>query len=305
VNLEKQKLKSEAQKLTPSLGFPLNDSKYFALNYRMILDILYNQKIDSVDHGMVTNKMKAYGLGWLNIFPYDWIKYKGVDMPASLIVWKKTKTLDFPAWVDSKPAKVLHISGNRYSLTIWNHETKDTIKTEIEAVMTLNDLFRFAPDYWANNYTAAMKKVNEMHESIALMADMYRSAKVDQFGIYNYDRLMKEENKVEMLVNFNFQGVDADELSQIEEVVFVPSEGRSLIKLDKANWTKVAMVPDKGGKLFALLPGKKLAIYNVPKYAAIDFENIKKMAKPEYAFAMENYPEVITDAVKLKALILN
>ena len=58
------------------------------------------------------------------------------------------------------------------------------------------------------------------------------------------------------------------------------------IKLSKEKWSKMAMVPDKGGRLFALLPGNKLAMYEVPRYAKIDFERMRKMGSPAFAFGM-------------------
>lgn len=304
VNAEKSKLLTEANRMTPRLGFPLNDSKYFALNYNMILDILFNQKIDSVNHEEVKAKMMGYGLGWLKVYPHSWIKYQGREMPASMVVWKKNKQVDFPGWVDSKPATVSHLSGNQYLLKIFTYNTKDTLFVEMEAVMLLNELFRFPSSYWKGNYATAMKKVTEMRESASMMADLYRSAAIDQFGIYNYDRLLKEEGRVEVLAEFDFEGLDADEEGQIEEVVFVPSKGKALVKLDKHNWSRMPLVPDAGGRLFALLPGKRLAIYDVPKYSAIDFESLRKMENPEIKFNMENKPGMISSQNDLKKLIL-
>ena len=69
VNVERKKLKKKISTMKPGLKFPLN-RQYFAVNYKAILDVYYNDNLTNVNHGQAQKKMKAYGLGWNDINLY-------------------------------------------------------------------------------------------------------------------------------------------------------------------------------------------------------------------------------------------
>ncbi len=308
INVEKAKLKSKIQKMQPGLAFPLN-SKYFALNYQQLVDVYYNNNFSKVNEAEFKARLAAYGLGYFNFSNYDLITFKGTKLPASMMVWEKVNVKSVPEWTNKAFCRVRPINGDIHEIKIFKQENYDIVDSfvmQAKAIMSLQELFRFSPEVWKNDYKAAMQKIDIERERLATMAEVYRSLDINAFGIYNYDRIYKDEQHVELAARFNFSGLSSEDTVLLDEVVFVPSSGRSVIKLNKAQWDKIAMVPDKGGRLFALLPGNKLALYEVPRYAKIDFEALRQMSTPSFAFDMKvsekklDAEAVLREAIGLK-----
>ena len=272
--------------MKPKLKFPLN-RQYFAVNYKAILDVYYNDNLTNVNHRQAQKKMKAYGLGWNDINLYQSIDYKGQKVLAALMVWKNISKKGFPNWTKGSSAQIEHVKNNRYSLKVINYkDTSKVFTTQIEAVMPLKALFAFGPGYWKNDYEAAMAKVDEAFEQMNQMAEVYRSFSANNFGIFNWDKMMKEEDKLILSADFQFEEMDTSIIKE-PEIVYVTGNSKGLIKFPKNVWNQMALIPDSGARMFSILPGKKIALYPADKFAEIDFDDLKEMDQPAYLFDME------------------
>jgi hypothetical protein len=286
VNLEKVKLKKKISRMKPRLKFPLN-RQYFAVNYKAILDVYYNDNLTNVNHNQAQKKMKAYGLGWNDVTLYQTIDYKGQKELAALMVWKNVSKKGFPKWTEGLTGKIENIKRNRYKLTVVSRlDTSKVFTTKIEAIMPLKALFAYGPGYWKNDYKAVMAKVDQAYEQMNQMAEVYRSFSADKFGIYNWDKLMKEENKLILSADFQFEKEAEFALGE-SVIVYVTGDNTGLIKYPKSRWNELALIPDPGARMFSILPGNKIALYPADKFAEIEFDDLRLMENPAYLFDME------------------
>lgn len=302
-NRDKKLLKDKLAKLIPQRPFPLSE-KYLCLNYSMIVDVIYNNDLRNVDTSLVQQKIKQYGIKYANINCWNYVKFNGSDYPPAMFLWKRTgKGNPFDKSLENLENKTTHIAGNRYLFTFFKDDKHtDSINVELERDMFISELFKFPADYWAKNYAEAMARIEVERERMKLMADMYREMEISQVGIYNYDRLMKE-NPVELAATFKFDEDFDKEVSDVDMMFFVPGSQRSVIKLPKDKWSKLPMVADEKGKLICVLPKGKVALYDTPKYSVIDFEKLKKETQPAFVFDMKSEAGVVDGATALRKIL--
>jgi hypothetical protein len=97
--------------------------------------------------------------------------------------------------------------------------------------MPLSSLFKYSAEYWEKNYKDAMAKLDQEMAQLKLEADVYRSFSISQLGIYNYDKLMNEEENVKIIANFT-----GDEGLKKSE----PNYSPTVVLLDDGNAVKRA-----------------------------------------------------------------
>lgn len=308
VNPKKEFLKKIIEKLRPSMKFPLDDA-YFALNYNSVLDVYYNddwQKIyNNKSNKTVNKKTKEYGMMWTSIYSGEWINFKGNEHKASLMVWKKISEAQFPKWVFSEKVynhcSFVKISNQQYRMNVEN-ENGRKFSAIVEVVMPLKSLFAFSPEYWKKNYDEAMQKVYEEEKKIKLEADVYRTFMVNKLGIYNYDKFLKEENKV--LVNAVFNCDKSNQCVANAEMIFcIPEDNKSLIKYPKQDWDKVVLLPGNKARFITVMSGSDVAVYTAERYQRINFDSLKNQTKPNYKFTLMSNSQSIKSEDDLRKLL--
>ena len=308
-NFNKIRLLKKAKNKRNTLVFPLNRD-YFAFNYMSILDV-YNENDYSFMHSnetidsalaAISAKLKAYGLGWENnrCNNNNRVQWEGGEYPASLFVWRNVLKKTFPAWSKNQYGALSKIKDNRY---MYRLENKDStiVDIELEAVMPLKSLFAFPPEKWKNQYVATMKEVKKERERVKRMANLYRTFEVNQFGLYNWDKMMKEEGRVVLDARFDFPTDINNKLTSLD-VIYISGDNKSVVTFPKISWDKMALMPDTKARLFAILPDNKVAIFRSQRYAFLDFVSWRKTQTPQYQFVMEEEKEVKTAADLRKVL---
>jgi hypothetical protein len=212
-----------------------------------------------------------------------------------LFVWKNISKTPIPVWAKNSYGKLTQLKNNRYMYCIESQRDSLIYDMEIEAIMPLKTLFAFSPDQWKNQYAATMKQVKSEQERAAKMADLYRTFTINQFGLYNWDKLMKTENAVVLDAQFDFPIEINNKLTDID-VIYISGDNKGIITFTKASWDKMALLPDKNGRLFTLLPGNILALFDKEKYARLKFEEWRKAMAPQYIFEMEGKNTIKTEA---------
>ncbi len=303
VNTQKVNLKKTVNELRPERVFPL-DRKYFALDYHALLDEYFNNKRKDFDDGLMKDQLGKYGLAWLDAQSWDGVVYNGQKQPASLMVWKKLTKTAIPSWVQNGTCEFFNTGGNKYEMKIMNKDETDSTLIKVELVMPVSYLFKLPPEEWANNYQAAFAKFKKEENRMKLMSDFTRSLEAQEFGIYNYDRIMKEDEALILAANFDFKTQFDKNISQ-PDVYYIPSSERALVKYPEYQWNDFPLMPDDKGLLFSLLPGNKVAVYAQPKYSKIDFDKLRKQETPTYDFEMVTVLNDIKSPADLKKALLN
>jgi hypothetical protein len=184
---------------------------------------------------------------------------------------------------------------NHYMYSVENEKDSTYFEVELECVMPLKSLFAFSPDEWKNQYAATMQKVKKEQERLKQIADVYRTFEINKLGLYNWDKLMKDDNAVVLEANFEFPAAVNEKLTTLD-VVYISGDNRSVITFPKISWDKLALIPDAGGRLFVLMPDNKVALYSVPKYSKLDFNQFRKSKTPQYIFKLEEKTNIKTEA---------
>jgi hypothetical protein len=190
------------------------------------------------------------------------------------------------------------LGGNRFMYHVVNEEDAKNPKSfdvELEAVMPLKSLFAFSPEQWKKDYEKTLAKVRAEQVRVKQMASLYRTFEVNNFGLYNWDKLMKDENAVILAANFDFPSEINPKLTELN-VVYISGDNKGIITFTKASWDKMALLPDKKGRLFTILPNNKVALFNNTQYSHLDFEKWRKEKTPQYLFDMKTQNDVQTEA---------
>lgn len=284
---------------------------YFALNYDAVLDVYYNDNWQDIDNNNEKHRLKrktdAYNLDWLNIESWESIQYKGNYHRAAMMVWKNRSGKKFPGWLAKKGHKYekmfTHLYANVYNITLKHPEKDITFTAKVEAIMPLKGLFAFEPEYWSSNFQEAMNQIEKEENRVRLMADVYRSFEINQFGIYNYDRFMKDANKVSIIANFVFDEKINNKLNTIDMVYCLPDNEKTVIKYPSYDWNKVSLIPGISMKFIAVLPDNKVAIFDNDSYLDINITALKELEAPSYTFHMQTLDKKIETADDLRTIL--
>jgi len=303
VNAEKEKLRKSIEKKNPTLAFPLDD-KYFSFDYWGILDAMFkddwNKVYENGKNPKIQSRVKEYGLVWLNTNCHELIKYQGVEMIAAMMVWKRVSGNTFPAWLkdDARDyTQLTALGGNLYQLKIESNKGGQVYNAVIEAVMPLTSLFRNTPEYWKKNYEEGLAKVQEEMKQLKFEADVYRSFEISKFGIYNYDKLLDDNDAIKIIANFNFNG-KSDDLSDVYYIL----DDKTIIRYFKGDWGKVKLKQNATGRFVSIMKGKAVCIFTQDEYSKIDFDGLRKKDNPKYDIMMSK-SETVNSADDVKKLL--
>lgn len=302
-NKRKINQRKKVKELQPGISFPLS-RKYFALDYNVLMDVYFKDERKDFNDVLLKQQLKDYGLDWLNSESLDGVVYNGKKKPAAMMIWKKISKNNIPAWAENGTSHFLLIGGNQYNMKIKSENEQDSMDIKVELVMPIGYLFKLPPEEWANDYQTAFAKFKKEEKRMKVMSDFTRNLNVNDFGIYNYDIIMDEEEALILAATFDFKSTFNENISQ-PDIYYIPGEGRAVVKYPQNQWKKFPLMPDKKGMLFSLLPGNKLAIYTRKKYGDIPFATLQKTNQPNYQFEMVTVVENIQSAKDLEKILLN
>ncbi|PIY08204.1 MAG: hypothetical protein COZ18_13510 [Flexibacter sp. CG_4_10_14_3_um_filter_32_15] len=286
--------------------------EYFAFNYDVLLDVYFNDNRNRIDKNRknrrVRRKIERYGVQRLESrIPYEILKTKATT-PLAFWLWKFNTPTNIPKWIDNyyNKVEIKKNSGSSYTLTIMSREDKSKkwVKT-IQPVIPISQMYAHTPSDWRKNFRKYIKKaknsnlqelekINKEMEMVELQKDFIRKANISGFGIYNYDRWRNEENKVTFTVSFSFDAQDKKEAQELVTTVWViPSGEKSVMQWHKYKdeWDKAMLLPDKKVRICAVLPNKKIAIFEESEFEKLNFEEIKRTEK--HTFHLKTYPQTI------------
>jgi hypothetical protein len=281
-NEERIKTEKEIDRLSALLN--TKQENYFVCNYEAVLDIEYNNDYYKIQENRenkgLAAKVKRYDLDFFKSRIYNIVTFKGNIYPADMMVWKN-RSGKLPNWVRMELCEfnITPISGNLY--TIDAKKDDKTFSFKVEAIAPLKYLFEFSPEDWKKNFNKVMQEVSAKEEKLRIeleearkrweqQAAVMRSFEIAGFGVYNYDKLMKEDG-VEVLANFKMDAAG----EALDWVICLPQDGKTVIKYPKADWDKVVLLPNNAARFVTILPNKSVGIYAAKDYQKLDFEKLK------------------------------
>jgi len=303
VNTYIDTIKERIKKLTPEYVIPF-EKDHFIMNYTALLDVFYRDNWQKVANNKNNpepgNKAKAYGLEWHDIYSGNDINFRGVWYPATFMVWKNLSGKEIPKWTNEGwITELKKLGNNQYMLVIQTRSDKK-YSLKAEAIMPLKALLAFPPEHWKEQYAEILAQLDEENERLLQQAEIFRNFQVNDFGVYNWDKIYKNERAVSLAGNFDFKEQVNTELADIQ-LFYIFANNKSVIRFEYGNTDNITLAPDSTAKILAVLPGKKIAMYNSDRYTKINFDSLKPIEKPKYDFTMLSSATVSTpeDVMKL------
>ncbi len=298
VNPKIKEIDDSITKLKPKFDYNFGKD-YFALDYYAILDVYFNVKPRGNVNKYYKNKTpkrkaEKYGLTFSGIYgTWQQLKFEGKRHFACEIVWKNISGKTIPNWVnikkyqtDNRLIKLTPLGNNQYNMTVVDryYEAKKKFIFKVEAITTLNKVFKIKPAEWRKKYDKVMEEIEEQQKRKEKMASVVRVFDVNRTGFHNWDRVYNAEEKFYVNGNFKF-----DKDNDIEEkniiVCYFIDNNKSFIMMD-ATEKEMILVPDSTAKLIAVLSDNKAAVFNSRDYNKINFQKLKN--EKNYTFDMKS-----------------
>jgi hypothetical protein len=304
INVEKKK---RIDKVSSQLKTVVQlDKKHFVFSFDGVIDATYNNeraKINSEGDKVSKSKAQKYGIDQLGINGHQYIEYKKAHYASSLVLWKNLGK-NFPDWTRNTDKiynfNLEKVSEGVYNLSVSHVDKSQNFQTKIQFVMPLKSLFAFPAEHWKNNYQETFAKVEAEIARMSAEADVFRSFEVSGMGIYNYDKLMKEDDAIITKAEFKPDASVASDATYTLNTVFYIADDKTLIKLNKTEWDKVVLLPNaKKAHFITVLPGNAIGIFTAEEYQKIDFDALKKQPIPTYTFTLNKKIDRLADAKEL------
>lgn len=284
-----------------TLPYPLNKN-YFAFNYLAILDVWTNDdwKIlgsesatDSVRKAIAPT-LEAYDLGYENVYAQNIaVLFEGKEYPAPLMVWKNVDKKPFPDSLKDRFGRFQKLDSTHYRFWIGEKNQPPKFEVNLECVMPLKTLFAYKPEDWKKNFNKVLATAKQEIQVETVRTNrvkaIYRTFSVQNFGLYNWDKLMKNENALLVNAEFKFQTPlsNATDL----DITLITGDNLGVVTYPKNSWNKLALLNDPKTRLFAVLPNDKIALYSPKKYQSIPFDDLRKKSNennpPAFLFDMQ------------------
>lgn len=121
------------------------------------------------------------------------------------------------------------------------------------------------------------QKVAEETGRLQQKMALARSFAINKLGLYNWDRLQKEKNRIRFVADFDFQ--QAADCNDIVVFLITDLQGASVIHFYREAWNHFSIDPTVNNRRVAVLPKNKTAIVSQEQMAKIDWQKVKKEKK--------------------------
>lgn len=129
-----------------------------------------------------------------------------------------------------------------------------------------------------------------------------RSFAVNDFGIHNYDILLKQAGNIPVMADFEFEGLP-EAIKQIVTVYLVTGARRTVVYLPHNNWKRFAYNPDMDNEIVAILPDNKIATFMPEDFEAQRKAILNTKRGETYTFKMKVKSQIVESVEDLDAAI--
>ncbi|MDQ3190371.1 MAG: hypothetical protein M3Q58_02130 [Bacteroidota bacterium] len=150
-------------------------------------------------------------------------------------------------------------------------------------------------DAFANFENELVKK--EKAASLAVAQKQFlRTMEVNQFGIYNWDRIFKQEDLLAIDADFKFNEKTVFDPKEVLIYLMV-SDKNAIVQYDASSWNKFSFSPDENNKLIAILPDDKIAVFSSKEFKKLNID--KLYGTPKHTFELVIKPSKILSSQHL------
>jgi hypothetical protein len=181
---------------------------------------------------------------------------------------------------------------------------KEKVSLPVKACSSKTNYEKAMADY-REEYKKYEAKREKALEKAAFREDQeafVRSFRVEQFGVYNWDYLIKRDDAVPLLADFDFgPEISASDKKDIT-VCLITGGGRSVITFPRHDWRNFAFSPGLDNRLVAILPGNRVAIFSQEDFTRHADAMLAAKGRP-YVFKMNVLPQNIKSIADLERVI--
>jgi len=177
------------------------------------------------------------------------------------------------------------IKGNEGTFSLRLADGKVRFSTVVKPVVRGKSL-KVATAKFNAAFAAYEKKKELIRQEKARLeqqARLLRVFTVSQMGVYNYDRQLKLEDRIDLVANFDF-GDDAHPDLNSVTIFLITGEDKSVIKYPPSHWKLFTFSPNQKNKLIAVLPGDKVAVMSSTEFAKLKEEDFRKNHRTPHTF---------------------
>lgn len=188
--------------------------------------------------------------------------------------------------------------GNLYRL-ILKSNSKEFITT-VSPSQSGEDFEKSMAEYTRKQkeYEANKLSLEDMKELAEAQGDFIRSARIEGFGIYNCDFILRDDDNILVNAKFDF-GTMIPGINKLAKVYMI-MDNRNIICYSPRGEIKI--VPDAKTRMVAILPNQKYATISESQFDAI-LDDIKAAEGGQYTFKMNFKDKVIASLNQLKDTI--
>ena len=151
-------------------------------------------------------------------------------------------------------------------------------------------------------YDAYVKREQERKAFRERQSSFIRQMGIQEFGIYNWDYLIKREKALPVYADFDFEDQLREDLENEVIVYLITGDGRTVISFPKRSWRDFSFLPDLDNKLVAVLPGGRIALFSQEQFDA-EMKNLREARFKTYEFEMKVLPEQVDNIKDLEQII--
>lgn len=246
------------------------------------------RKLDAELQQQTANKPKFVKSTQTNNFVFDLqVDYKRQPelKPFKNIVWEYTGEGADPEqneWVFESQWEGVSIEplANGYYEMIFKGINK-TFSTNVRPVLNDKDYDKALADFNKRTqkaYAKAKKKQEAVRKGIEAQADLIRSFKVSDFGIYNWDIWKNDKRRrCRVIPSFDMLAHEAFEKTGSRNVQYflVTKNNRAVVRYDNNTLKEFSYNPDEENLLLAILPNGQAAVVKNTAFIAFDKQKVK------------------------------
>lgn len=110
-------------------------------------------------------------------------------------------------------------------------------------------------------YQEKIRVYKNRQKVMAQQAAFRRTMSFSQFGIFNYDLLLKQREAVRLLADFDFGEDLPESVKELVVVYLVTGDGRTVVCFPYYDWKKFRFLPSSDNLMVAVLPTQEVALF--------------------------------------------
>lgn len=165
------------------------------------------------------------------------------------------------------------------------------------------DLARAQAEYQKRlaEFNALKQALANKEELLKKQRAFIRSFEIQGFGIYNYDILYKQKERIPLVADFEFDGM-SPATKRLARVYLITGNQKAIVEYNSSSWRQFSVDPTADNRMVAILPGNKIAVFTQRDFDQ-QMEFIKKAAGENFTFQMEVKDQPVKDMDDLKSAL--